>query len=317
MKILVFDRLVDMLEEQLSSVLSDFELIPITPDGEIIGDPAGAEILFLPWGLDPERLRWMVSLPDLRWIHTLSAGVDYLLPLLETVSSDVILTNASGVFNVPIAEIVLGYMLSVVKRLPRFWAQQKAHCWKRHRLGELRGMTVGIVGLGDIGEEIARLCQAFGMHVLGVRRMPRPSEYADEVLGIDQLHEVLSSCDFVVLACPLTEETYHLIDAEALAAMKPGAWLINIARGPVVDEQALIEALRSGHLGGACLDVFEQEPLPEESPLWDLPNVLITPHNAGSSTKTWERELALFVENVRRYVQGEPLQNVVDRQKGY
>ncbi len=208
-------------------------------------------------------------------------------------------------------------MLAVVKRLPEFFAQQGERRWHKLGLRELRGLTVGIIGLGDIGGEIARLCRAFGMRVLGLRRHPRPYEHADEVLGPDRLHDLLAHSDFVVITCPLTEETRGLIGRAELAAMNPDAWLINVARGAIVDEEALLEALRERKIGGACLDVFTEEPLPEDSPFWDLPNVIITPHNSWSSPHIQEREVDLFLDNLRRYVAGEPLLNVVDKQVGY
>lgn len=317
MKLLLPDHLVDRLREPVCRIAPKCEIIPIGPEGEMDESLEGADVLFLRWGLSPEATRKLIArIPHLRWIHTISAGVDHLL-FPELRESEAILTNASGVFNIPIAETVLAYMLAVVKRLPEFLAQQREHRWQKLPLQELYGMTVGIVGLGDIGSEVARRCRAFGMRVLGMRRHPAPSDVADEVFPPERLHELLSQSDFVVLALPLTDETRGLIGREALAAMKPTAWLINIARGALVDEGALIEALREGRIGGACLDVFAEEPLPEDSPLWDMPNVIITPHNSWSSPHIEEREIELFLENLRRYVAGEPLRNVVDKKAGY
>ena len=317
MKLLVPDHLVETLSPHICQIAPDCEIIPITAEGEVQGDLEDAEVLFLRWGLGRETFqRLAASIPNLRWVHTISAGVDHVL-FPELASSDTVLTNASGVFNVPIAETVLTYMLAVVKRLPEFLEQQRAHRWHKLGLQELRGRTVGILGLGDIGTEVARLCRAFGMHVVGMRRHPRPSEHADEVLPPDRLHDLLGRSDFVVITLPLTSETRGLIGRAELAAMKPDGWLINIARGAIVDEEALIEALRERRIGGACLDVFAEEPLPEDSPLWDLPNVIITPHNSWSSPHIQEREIELFLENLRRYVSGEPLLNVVDKQAGY
>ncbi len=317
MKLLLPDHLVAHLSEPVCRIAPDCQIVPIGPDGEVAESLEGADVLFLRWGLSPEATRRLiVCIPHLRWVHTISAGVDHLL-FPELRESETILTNASGVFNVPIAETVLAYMLAVVKRLPEFLAQQREHRWEKLPLRELRGLTVGIVGLGDIGSEVARLCRAFGMRVLGLRRRPASSDAADEVFPPEQLHNLLSQSDFVVVALPLTEETRGIIGREALAAMKPDAWLINIARGALVDEEALVEALREGRIGGACLDVFAEEPLPEDSPLWDMPNVIITPHNSWSSPYIEEREIELFLENLRRYVAGEPLRNVVDKRAGY
>jgi phosphoglycerate dehydrogenase-like enzyme len=317
MKLLLPDHLVERLREPVCRIAPDCDVIPIGPDGEVTEPLEGADVLFLRWGLSPEATRRLLArVPNLRWIHTISAGVDHLL-FPELRESDAILTNASGVFNIPIAETVMAYILAVVKRLPEFWAHQREHRWEKLPLRELRGLTVGIVGLGDIGTEVARLCRAFGMRVLGLRRRPAPSDLADEVLPPDRLQDLLARSDFVVIAVPLTAETRGMIGRAELAAMKPDAWLVNISRGAIVDEEALIEALRAGRIGGACLDVFAEEPLPPESPLWDMPNVIITPHNSWSSPHIEEREIALFLENLRRYVAGEPLLNVVDKQAGY
>lgn len=317
MKLLLPDHLIEQLRESVCRIAPDCEIVPIGPEGEITQSLEGADVLFLRWGLSPETTRRLITqVPNLRWVHTISAGVDHLL-FPELRESDTILTNASGVFNVPIAETVMAYILAVVKRLPEFWVRQRERRWEKLPLRELRDLTVGIVGLGDIGAEVARLCRAFGMRVLGLRRRPAPRDVADEVMPPDRLHDLLARSDFVVIAVPLTAETRGMIGRAELAAMKPDAWLINISRGAIVDEEALIEALREGRIGGACLDVFVQEPLPPDSPLWDMPNVIITPHNSWSSPHIEEREIDLFLENLRRYVAGEPLLNVVDKQAGY
>ncbi len=317
MKLLLPGHLVEQLREPVCRIAPDCEIIPVGPDGESTGSLEEADVLFLRWGLSPEATRRLLTrIPGLRWIHTISAGVDHLL-FPELRDSDAILTNASGVFNIPIAETVMAYILAVVKRLPEFWARQREHRWEKLPLRELRGLTVGVIGLGDIGTEVARLCRAFGMRVLGLRRRPAPSDIADEVMPPDRLHDLIARSAFVVIAVPLTAETRGMIGRAELAAMKPDAWLINISRGAIVDEEALMEALREGRIGGACLDVFAQEPLPPDSPLWDLPNVIITPHNSWSSPHIEEREIDLFLENLRRYVAGEPLLNVVDKQAGY
>ena len=317
MKLLLPEHLMDALGDRVCQIAPECVVVPVSSEGEIKEEIDDAQILFLRWGLDQDVFQRLVTeTPNLEWIHTISAGVEHVL-FPELIESDIVLTNASGVFNVPIAETVLGYMLAVVKRLPDFLAQQRDHRWKTRRLEELRGQTVGIVGMGDIGTEVGRLCQAFGMTVRGLQRHPEPKEYADEVLPTRWLHDLLSRSDFVVIAAPLTEETRGMIGAPEIAAMKPDAWLVNIARGAIVDQDALIEALEAERIGGACLDVFAEEPLPEESPLWDLPNVILTPHNSWSSPHLEERAADLFLENLRRYVTGEPLLNVVDKKAGY
>ncbi|MCS7178967.1 MAG: D-2-hydroxyacid dehydrogenase [Anaerolineae bacterium] len=316
-KLLLPDHLVERLREPVGQIVPDSHIIPVGPDGEVTEDLEGAEILFLSWRMSPEAIRRLIAYaPHLRWVHAVSAGVDHLL-FPELQDSDIILTNARGVFSVPIAEMVMAYILAVAKRLPEFWDSQREHRWEKLSLRELHGLTVGIIGLGDIGTEVARRCRVFGMHVLGLRRHPGPGDLADEVLPPARLPDLLARADFVVIAVPLTPETRGLIGRAELAAMKPDAWLINISRGAVVDEEALIEALQARCIGGACLDVFVEEPLPPQSPLWEMPNVLITPHNSWSSPHIEARQMTLFLENLRRYVAGEPLQNVVDKQAGY
>ncbi len=317
MKLLLPDHLLESLGQRICRVAPECQIVPVDDKGKVEGDPSDSEVLFLRWGLDRESFERLVNdTPNLRWIHSISAGVEHILfPALA--GSDVILTNASGVFSVPIAETVLGYMLAVAKRFPAFFAQQQARCWRKLPLRELRGLTVGIIGLGGIGSEVARLCRAFGMQVLGLQRTPRPNAYADEVLDGTHLHDLLARSDFVLISIPLTAATRGLIGAAELAAMRPDGWLINVARGPIVDERALVEALQERRIGGACLDVFAEEPLPEDSPLWDLPNVIITPHDSWSSPHLEEREAELFLENLRRYVAGQVLLNVVDKEAGY
>jgi phosphoglycerate dehydrogenase-like enzyme len=319
MKLVLPHHLMHVLKSQVSEMVPNPELVSIEFDGQIHGGEIDdAEVIFHHWGLKRDELKRILLAPEsrLRWVHTISAGVDHVL-FPEMDETDLVLTNASGVFSVPIAETVLTYMLAVVKRMPEFVEQQREHRWENLRLRELRAATVGIVGLGEIGTEVARLCRAFGMYVLGLRRRRRPNEHADEVLVSSQLYDLLARSDFVIVCAPLTDETRGLIGADELAAMKPDAWLINIARGAIVDEGALLKALQEQRIGGACLDVFVQEPQPDDSPFWDLSNVIITPHNSWSSPRLEEREAELFLSNLRRYLEGEPLQNVVDRKAGY
>jgi phosphoglycerate dehydrogenase-like enzyme len=319
-KIIIPDQVPDDLPRRILQVAPGYEILYVSSDGEVRGDVSyGEHILLRWWGLSRAGFRRVVSeTPNLRWIHTISAGVDKLLfPFL--VESDILLTCAIGVYDVPIAELVLTFMLMAAKQMPEFLDYQKAHRWQRQWQGlqELYGTTVGIVGLGHIGAQVARLARAFGMRVVATKRHPEQGEdVADVLLPPERLYELLAQSDFVVIAVPLTSETYHLIDAQALVRMKPDAWLINIGRGPVLDEGALVRVLGEGKIGGACLDVFETEPLPEESSLWDLPNVIVTPHNAGLSNHKDERSAELFLENLRRFVAGEPLLNVVDKKLG-
>jgi phosphoglycerate dehydrogenase-like enzyme len=318
-KILIPEGAVDGLTPDIHRLAPMNEIIPVTREGEVQGEIGDTEVVLLRWWGLPRKgfQRVVTETPNLRWIHTISAGVDHVLfPFL--VDSDIVLTNASGAYDVPVAEMVLTYMLLVIKQIPEYFNQQAAHCWNRLRPKELRGLTVGIVGLGSIGREVARLTRTFGMRVVATRRHPeRSAEVADLILPAERLDELLGQADFVVLAVPSTPETYHLIDAQALAQMKPDAWLINVARGMVVDETALLKALQGGCIGGACLDVFEKEPLPDDSLLWDLPNVIMTPHNSGVSIHLEKRAAELFLENLRCYMAGEPLLNVVDKKANY
>ena len=274
--------------------------------------------------------------PHLRWVQVLSAGVNHLLdhPIME---SDILLTNTSGIHATFIGEYVLAMMFNLTQRWPWKLFLKWGHGWPHDREfvssgGELWGKVVGIVGYGSIGREVARLCQALGMRVLAAKRDPQdlrdhgyclphrgdPEGRIPEALfGPDGLAEMLPQCDYVVLAAPLTHETQGLIGAEELAALKPSAYLINIARGGLVDEGALVEALRCGQIAGAALDVFVEEPLPSNHPLWDLPNVLLTPHISGASSIYNDLASDLFAENLRRYAAQERLLNLVDKEKGY
>lgn len=252
--------------------------------------------------------------PKLRWIQSIGAGVEQFAQ--AGVSRDgVVITNASGVSAPSMAEWVLGRLLQVWKRFREADAHQQQHEFERTYGRTFAGATVGIVGLGSIGREVSRRLRPLGVRVLGQRRSHRPGdpiEHADAMFGLDQLHEMLGQCDAVVVAAPATPETRHLIDAKALAAMRPDAVLVNVARGSLVDEEALIAALRTGGIAAAVLDVFDQEPLPTDSPIWELPNVYVSAHSSVSVDRYMEDVFDLFEENLRRYVAGELLRNRVD-----
>jgi D-2-hydroxyacid dehydrogenase (NADP+) len=254
----------------------------------------------------------------LRWIQSVGAGVDRMDPAAYR---HLLLTNASGVGAIPIAEYIVGAMLLFAKGFPRMFRRQREHIWdRRFQARELAGRTCGIIGMGAIGGEAARRARALEMRVLAIRRSAgagATSEVADELLPPSALPYLLRESDYVVLTVPLTSETRGMIGADELRQMKHDAVLINIARGPVVDEQALIAALRDGVIGGAALDVFEQEPLPADSPLWDMDNVVVTPHFAGGSDRYDDRLADMICDNLRRYLAGEQLRNVVDLDRGY
>ncbi len=259
---------------------------------------------------------------NLKWAHIPWAGVDSLLDVLR--KTPAIVTCGKGVFDAPMADHVFALLLALTRRLNVFLRYQIAGVWRREVLGapitDLQGKTMGIVGLGSIGREVARRASVFGMRVLAVKR--RPAALAEEpvdglFLGYEGLRLMLPECDVVVVTAALTPQTRYLLGQNELASMKRGAILINVARGALIDEKALIEAIRSGHLGGVGLDVFEEEPLPPESPLWHLPNVIITPHVGGLSERTRQRVFDRFLENLRRFLNGEPLVGVVDKEAGY
>ncbi len=259
----------------------------------------------------------------MRWLHTASAGVDHVLtPAVRDKAKQIggfAVTDSGPAFEIAISEFVLAWMLLVARCLPELLAHQRAHEWKSETQQELFGATVGIVGLGPIGRGVASRAKAFGMRTLGLRRRQEAVPSVDEVLtGEAGLDRLLRESDWVVLAAALTEESRSLLGAEQLALMKPSAWLINIARGGLVDEAALVDALRAGRLGGACLDVFAREPLPPNSLLWEMPNVYIAAHNSSGWTHgLHERQKALFLDNLRRFAKGEALEGVVDVGRGY
>lgn len=258
----------------------------------------------------------------LRWMQSWSAGVERYVrmePLRDR--DDVVLTNMAGMYGPVIAEHVFGMLLAHTRNLSHYLEADREGVWSpadRSTMSALQGRTMLVVGLGGIGSEIAVRAHAFGMRVLGTVRTARPAPAYVDYLGTgDELAALLPQADIVVLAVPLTDETRGMIDATALSAMPEGAWIVNIARGPVVDTDALVDALRDGHVGAAFLDVTDPEPLPEGHPLWTLENVYITPHTAGGAELSGERAMALFTENLRRFSMGEPLLNVVDKSAGY
>lgn len=241
------------------------------------------------------------------------------MPFGKLKEGEVMLTTASGVHPVPMAETVFAMLLAFTRELPRAIRNQTRRHWdKAGRFTELNGRTMAVIGLGSIGTEIARLAQAFGMRVIGVRRTARPAEHVDAVLTPDKLDEALAASDVIVNVLPKTTETDGLFDEARFAAMKQGAFFVNIGRGASVRTDALVQALTNGHLAGAGLDVFETEPLPEDHPLWSLDNVIITPHTGGNTDRLKERVTALFLENLAAYLEtGSPARNLVDYDRQY
>ena len=288
------------------------------------------EVLLRGWLSSEAFDRLLARAPRLNYVHSASTGVERALTP-AALERGLVITNARGVFSRPIAEYVLMMILAVSRRLPGLLELQRERTWQPLEGVELRDVTVGIVGLGSIGRAVGALATAFGCRVVAVRRRSDGGTVLaaddetrsfgevmlDRVGGPETLPELLADSDFVVLAAPLTPDTADMIDEAALAAMKSTAWLINIARGRLVDERALLDALREGRIGGAILDTFREEPLPPTSPFYDLPNVIVTPHTSWSSGRVLDRSVELFCENLRRYAAGEPLLNVVDPAAGY
>jgi D-2-hydroxyacid dehydrogenase (NADP+) len=276
---------------------------------------AKADILF---GLIlPKDL--LARAPKLKWLQMMSAGVDRLRDT-EIWRSKVTITGVSGIHASPIGEFVLGFMLMLAKDMPRCFRMKQKHEWQRYMPHLLRDKTVGIVGLGHIGSEIARLAKAFGMKVIATRRSVKKAGKArnvDLLLPQAQMKEMLIKSDFVVLSVPLTPETNHIIGETELKSMKPGAYIINIGRGSLIDEEALIRALDEKTIAGAGLDVTAIEPLPKESRLWEMDNVILSPHVSGGMEDYMGRATVLFCKNLKRYIDGKRLINVIDRKKGY
>jgi len=257
--------------------------------------------------------------PNLRWVQVMSAGVERFLDA-DMRDSPVVLTNVSGIHAIPISEFVVGLMLMFVKQSPVYLELKQKRKWERISPVVLANKTVGIVGLGSIGQQVARLAKAFGMRVIATRRSSKEGARArnvDIMLPPVRLVELLGQSDFVVLSVPFTSETNMLIGEAELRSMKPTARLINVARGGIVDEQALVKALEEGWIAGAGLDVFATEPLPPDSPLWTLPNVILSPHVSGTREDYVLAATRVFVDNLRRYLQGKRLVNVVDKTRGY
>lgn len=270
---------------------------------------------------------WRESAQRLKWLQCSGAGVDGLQPTgLLDVESQVIVTTAAGIHATTISEYVFGSMLMFNRSWPEMVRLQEQHVWPRsagwYNLGgrELMDQTLGVIGLGSIGRRVAKLGRAFGMHIVATRHSANGQEQdpdVDQLYSMEQLHEVLRVSDYVVLAVPLTHQTEHLIGEAELRVMRPHAYLVNVARGRVVDEVALTRALREHWIAGAGLDVASQEPLPADSPLYTIPNVILTPHISGVTVHYNKRLTDLFVDNLRRYRAGEPLRNLYDPRRGY
>lgn len=297
------------VEQQAQVRYADADTLPDALDG--------ANVLYL-WDFFSTALReaWPQA-TDLRWVHIASAGVDRLL-FPELVDSDVVVTNSRGVFERPIAEYVLATVLAFAKDMPTTWSLQSERTWRHRETERVDGTRALIVGTGPIGREIARLLSRVGMNVTGVGRTARSADpdFGDVHASAD-IQDAVATADHVIVAAPLTEQTNGLIERRVLTRMKPTARLINIGRGPIVDEAAVLDALHSGQIAGAALDVFATEPLPPEDPLWTAPGAMISPHMSGDVVGWLDTLAELFVHAFQRWQRQEPLPNVVDKRLGY
>jgi phosphoglycerate dehydrogenase-like enzyme len=306
--------------ERLLREFPQTEIVQLPDYEHVSKEIIDAEIV-IAWSIRQEQI---VAAGKLRWIHSPAAAV-HLLMFPELVNSEIVVTNAREVHGPVVAEHVIALIFALAKKIPGSARLQEKHVWGQQilwdelpRVREVAGATLGLVGLGSIGRPVVKSAKALGMRVIAVREHPeKGSEGADRVLGPDQIDEIFRQADYVLLAAPVTDNTRAIANAERLALMNPTACLINVGRGALVDESALAAVLREKKIGGAALDVFPKEPLAADSPLWDISNLLITPHTAALTDKLWERHYALFSENLRRYLNHEPLQAVVDKRKGY
>ena len=301
--------------QELDALAPDAEWVTIDGDGGLDGDPVGTEIVY--WGAGmfgtPARIRPVLEQwgdPALRWVQGPAAGVDHEI-WQDLLDRGVTLTNGSGIWAEPMAQYVTAWVLAWSQGLEGQMLRSEHHEWTPVESDDLTLRTMGIVGYGGIGRACARMAKGIGMRVIGLRRSGGDDPHADEIVGPDRLHDLLAAADYVVLCAPLTDATRDLVGAGEFAAMGPGTVFINVARGELVDEDAMADALRHGVIRGATTDVTRTEPLPSDSPLWDVPNLVITPHQSGDGPRSDERLDDLFVDNLGRYLRGEPLRNRV------
>jgi len=291
------------------------------PDYSRVKEEIADAELAITWSLRSDQI---AAAKKLRWIHSTAAAVHALMTP-ELVASDVVVTSSRAVHGPVVAEHALALAFALAKRIPQSARAQQQKRWAQLEIAngeirprELRESTMAIVGMGSIGSALAKLAKGVGLRVLGVREHPEHRESSvDQMFGFDQIGEALRQADFTVLAVPVTPKTHHLMNAGRLALLRRDAYLINVGRGVLIDEEALVTALRRNQFAGAGLDVTTEEPLPPDSPLWSMENVLITPHIAGYADKMWERHFALYSENLRRYLAGQPLLWTVAKDRGY
>ncbi|SER81647.1 Phosphoglycerate dehydrogenase [Gracilibacillus ureilyticus] len=315
-KLVINSDLDEKLIKEIQQEIPDWQVIAHKDPEKITQDLAEAEIV-LHWKRAAEQT--LLANRDLKWVQTFSAGVNS-LPLDRLIQNNVKLTSANGVHGYPISETIFALMLALTRKIHTYVRQQKEKTWHKADIKlEIHQKTIGILGVGAIGRETARISKAFGMKVLGMRHSGKNIEDVDEMFTPDQLSDLLPKCDYVVITLPLTDETTGMFGKEAFRQMKNSAFLINIGRGKIINEKELIQALENGEIAGAGLDVFEKEPLSEDSSLWEMENVIITPHTAGATEHYDERVIRdIFIPNLREYLESDaPTLNVVDYEKGY
>ncbi|HZG73626.1 MAG TPA: D-2-hydroxyacid dehydrogenase [Chondromyces sp.] len=316
-KLIISQNIADSLLEQIKAVIPDWTIIAGRDPSIWKEHVATAEIIA---GWKKEMKEIIVEQEaQLKWVQSWSAGVNS-FPLESLKSKNVLVTTANGVHSYPISETIFALMLGWTRKIHTYVVQQQKQVWHHANMNqEIHEKTVGIIGVGHIGRETAKIAKAFGMTVLGIRNSGKPEDFVDEMYTQEELHAVLPRCDYVVITLPLTEKTKGLFGKEEFQLMKPSAFLINIGRGPIIVESELVKALEEKQIAGAGLDVFEVEPLPQESPLWKMENVIITPHTSGS-TEYYSKRLIedIFIPNLKSYIdQQVPKINLLDYKKGY
>lgn len=316
-KLLITQELEDYLLNEIKKALPNWHIYNTTEASEWNEHIKDAEII-IGWK-NQFNMDSIINNPNLRWVQTWSAGVNS-LPLKELANKEIQITSANGVHSYPISETIFALMLALTRNIHYYVRNQAIKKWDDSTLKlEVHEKTIGIIGVGAIGQETAKIAKAFRMNVLGVRHSGKPADYVDKMYTPSQLDTVLPECDYVVVTLPLTDDTHHLFQEKHFKLMKPSAFFINIGRGEIVKETDLIKALQHNEILGAGLDVFEKEPLEENSPLWELDNCIITPHTSGSTEHYSKRVINdIFIPNIQAYLKQEKLPvNVVDYQKGY
>ncbi len=310
--LLCTDTIVTRVGDRIAATAPDLEVVALDGDDPVADDDLDrVELAFFSADAFPERAAHFmgatVRAPHLRWLHTFSAGTDH--PVFGALRErGVRVTSSSGASAAPIARTVMMYLLALSRDLPGLLRDQLAHHWDPRRYDDIEGRTIGVLGMGPIGLEVIRLAEAMGMRAIGMRRAVIGDEPC-ETWTIGRLAELAAAVDVLAVALPLTDDTRGIVSAEVIATMRPGAVFVNVGRGELVDEPALVAALANGHLGGAGLDVFATEPLPHDSPIWDLPNVIVTPHSSAWTAATGDGATEIFLTNLAAYVRGGPLLN--------